>query len=138
MGEHGYLSIVLHAHLPYVRHPEYDEFLEEDWFFEAMTETYIPLIHVFERLHEDGVPFSLTISLSPTLLSMMNDSLLTGRYLRHLDGLIELALREVERTQWLPDFHRLALWLDCNSEFFGSYENTLAQSRGEVVWPTLD
>ncbi|MFV2066745.1 MAG: hypothetical protein ACC645_07155 [Pirellulales bacterium] len=36
------------------------------------------------------------------------------------------------------DFHRLTLWLDCNSEFFGSYENTAAQSRGEVVPPTLD
>ena len=105
----GYLSIVLHAHLPFVRHPEYDEFLEEDWFFEAMTETYIPLVHMFERLHDDGVPFQLTLSLSPTLLSMMNDSLLTGRYLRYLDRLIDLANREVERTQWLPEFHRLAL-----------------------------
>ncbi len=36
------------------------------------------------------------------------------------------------------DFHRLTLWLDCNSEFYGSYENTQAQSRGEVVQPTLD
>ena len=35
-------------------------------------------------------------------------------------------------------FHRLTLWLDCNSEFFGSYENTGAQSRGEVVQPTLE
>ncbi len=44
----GYLALVLHAHLPYVRHPEYDSFLEERWFFEAMTETYIPLIKYFE------------------------------------------------------------------------------------------
>ena len=36
------------------------------------------------------------------------------------------------------DLHRLTLWLDCNSEFFGSYEDTAAQSRGEVVRPTLD
>jgi hypothetical protein len=36
------------------------------------------------------------------------------------------------------DFRRLTLWLDCNSEFFGSYENTAAQSRGEVVQPSLD
>jgi 1,4-alpha-glucan branching enzyme len=26
----GYFALVLHAHLPYVRHPEYQEFLEED------------------------------------------------------------------------------------------------------------
>jgi hypothetical protein len=36
------------------------------------------------------------------------------------------------------DRHRLILWLDCNSEFYGSYENTSAQARGEVVPPTLN
>ena len=37
----GYFALVLHAHLPFVRHPEYDDFLEERWFFEAMSETYL-------------------------------------------------------------------------------------------------
>ena len=46
----GDLCLVLHAHLPYVRHPEKDVFLEEDWFFEAMTETYIPLLEMLSRL----------------------------------------------------------------------------------------
>ncbi len=32
----------------------------------------------------------------------------------------------------------VTLWLDCNSPFYGSYENTAAQARGEVVKPTLD
>ncbi len=36
------------------------------------------------------------------------------------------------------DIYRLALWLDCNSEFFGAYENTGAQSRGEPVTPSLE
>jgi hypothetical protein len=36
------------------------------------------------------------------------------------------------------DFHCLTLWLDCNSEFYGSYENTIAQAEGRIVWPTLD
>jgi len=36
------------------------------------------------------------------------------------------------------DFHRLTLWLDCNSEFYGSYENTVAQAKGRIVHPTLD
>jgi hypothetical protein len=35
------------------------------------------------------------------------------------------------------EFHRIALWLDCNSEFYGSYEQTEKQARGEIVWPTL-
>ena len=45
----GFLSIVLHAHLPYVRHPEYEEFLEEDWLYEAITETYIPILKLFDN-----------------------------------------------------------------------------------------
>jgi hypothetical protein len=36
------------------------------------------------------------------------------------------------------DLHRITLWLDCNSDFFGSYENTDAQARGEIVQPTLE
>ncbi|HXX93253.1 MAG TPA: DUF1957 domain-containing protein, partial [Planctomycetota bacterium] len=70
----GYLAIVLHAHLPYVRHPEHARFLEEDWFFEAMTETYIPLLHSFENLSRDDVDFRLTLSMSPPLLLMMRDT----------------------------------------------------------------
>jgi 1,4-alpha-glucan branching enzyme len=107
--EKGYLTLVLHAHLPYVRHPEYDEFLEEDWFFEALTETYIPIIEVFDRLIEEGVDFRVTMSLTPSLISMMTDPLLQFRYLRHLNKLIDLAAHEIERTRWTPEFHELAL-----------------------------
>ena len=72
----GYLLLVLHAHLPYIRHPEYDRFLEERWFFEAVTETYIPLVKFFDRLRDEGTPFKLTLSVSPTLANMMEDPLL--------------------------------------------------------------
>ncbi len=105
----GYFALVLHAHLPYVRHPEYEEFLEEDWFFEALTETYIPFVDTFDRLLEEGVDFRITMSLTPSLISMMTDPLLQYRYLRHLNKLIDLAGREIERTRWTPEFHELAL-----------------------------
>jgi hypothetical protein len=35
------------------------------------------------------------------------------------------------------DLHRIALWLDSNSDFYGAYENTEAQARGEVVKPSV-
>ena len=35
----GYLCLVLHAHLPYVRHLDDEHCLEERWFYEAVTET---------------------------------------------------------------------------------------------------
>jgi 1,4-alpha-glucan branching enzyme len=105
----GYLSILLHSHLPFVRHPEHEEFLEEDWLFEAITETYIPLLKIFEKLESEQIPYRITISLSPTLLSMLNDWLLQERYLNRLDRLIELASKEVERTRWDARFNKLAL-----------------------------
>jgi hypothetical protein len=36
------------------------------------------------------------------------------------------------------DFHRLTLWLDCNSDFYGVYHDTEAQLRGEIVRPDLE
>src|SRR3954451_20020542 len=104
----GYLALVLHAQLPYVRHPEYEDFLEEDWLYEAITETYIPLLDVFEGLERDGVDWRVNMSVSPTLANMLADPLLQSRYLRHLDNLLSLAGKELERTRWLPEFHVLA------------------------------
>jgi 1,4-alpha-glucan branching enzyme len=104
----GYLSFVLHAHLPYVRHPEYDNFLEEIWFFEALTETYIPLLAMMEGFERDNIDFRLTMSLTPPLVSMMTDSLLQERYIRHISKLIELAHKEVGRTHTQHEFNRTA------------------------------
>lgn len=106
--EKGYLAIVLHAHLPFVRHPEHEEFLEEDWLYEAITETYIPLLNMYDGLVRDGVDFRITMSLTPTLIAMLTDPLLQERYVRHIDKLIELSEKEVERTRWMPEFHQLA------------------------------
>src|SRR5580765_5606973 len=90
-------ALILHAHLPFVRHPEHENFLEEDWLFEAITETYLPLLRMLRRLREDGVAFKLTLSITPPLGAMLRDELLQQRYLRHLERLIGLARQEIER-----------------------------------------
>jgi 1,4-alpha-glucan branching enzyme len=103
-----YLALVLHAHLPFVRHPEHEHFLEEDWLFEAITETYIPLLQMMQRLTSESVPFKLTISLTPTLCAMLQDVLLHERYVQHLDLLIDLSRREIRRSRDEPQLHELA------------------------------
>jgi len=79
----GKFALLLHAHLPYVRHPEHEDFLEEDWFYEAIAETYLPLLRIFERLADEGAPVRLTMSITPTLGAMMEDPLLQDRAARH-------------------------------------------------------
>ncbi len=90
----GRLCLVLHAHLPFVRHPEHARFLEEEWLYEALTETYIPLLRMMERLLEDGVRFRLTMTISPPLCEMLVDPLLKDRYRRHVGELLETVRRE--------------------------------------------
>jgi 1,4-alpha-glucan branching enzyme len=126
----GYLSLVLHAHLPFVRHPEYDDFLEEDWLYEAITETYIPLLGVFDGLERDGVDWRMTMSVTPTLAAMLADPLLQYRYVRHIDNLISLSAKEVERTRWSPEYHPLAqmynrMFNRCREVFVNQYNHNL-------------
>jgi len=126
----GHLAIVLHAHLPYVRHPEHARFLEEDWFYEAMTETYVPLLQVFESLSRDDVDFRLTLSLSPPLLSMMRDPLLLRRYAERLDRMVELGDREVARTRPDPAFGPVA-WMYRNR--LGGIRDAFRRHEGDLV-----
>jgi len=117
----GYLCILLHAHLPFVRHPEFEDSLEERWLFEALTETYLPLLRMLEQRTEAGRPGRITISLSPTLLAMFEDPLLRRRYVTHLERLIELTEREVTRTRQDARFHPVAL------HYRARFRETLAQ-----------
>src|SRR5512141_2261642 len=105
----GFVALHLHAHLPWVRHPEYEDFLEEDWLYEAIGETYLPLHKVFDRLADAGIPYRISITPTPPLVAMLRDELLMPRYARRLDTLCELADKEVHRTRGDPTFHGLAL-----------------------------
>jgi 1,4-alpha-glucan branching enzyme len=101
---------VLHFHLPYVRHPESSKYLEEEWYFEAVTETYLPLLESFDNLESDGIDFNLTMSLTPTLLSMMNDDLLSERLKDYITLRLKVLDEEAFRTEGDPEFHPVTLF----------------------------
>ncbi len=126
----GYLAIILHAHLPFVRHPEHEKFLEESWQFEAITETYLPLLAIMNGWHRDGMESRLTLTLSPTLCVMLRDPLLKERYARHLDSVIELAEKELHRTHWEPAFQELAAMYH---QRLKSVRDAYLASGGDVV-----
>jgi 1,4-alpha-glucan branching enzyme len=100
----GYQLIVLHAHLPYVRHKGYHpSFLEENWLNEAICETYIPLLESFRNLKREKVNFKITMSFTPTLVSMLKDIYLQEKFLKYIDQLIELSNKELKRKTY--DLH---------------------------------
>lgn len=98
----GSLAVVLHAHLPWVHHPEHPIFLEEDWLYEAILETYIPLVGMLDGLERDGIETHLTMSLTPPLCEMLACAGLRERFETRLDALIELAIDEVDRLASSP------------------------------------
>jgi 1,4-alpha-glucan branching enzyme len=73
--------------------------VEESWFFEAVSETYLPLLGIFDRLEGAHIPFRLGIALSPVLGQMFRDEYLVKKYIAHLERQIEFGRHEVERLE---------------------------------------
>ena len=115
----GYVSFILHAHLPFIHHPESEDYLEEQWLYEAISETYIPLLLNFTKLVEEKVDFRITMSLTPPLLSMLDNKLLQERYIKYLNTHIELAEKELERTKYDNRLNELAKY------YYNRYSNDL-------------
>lgn len=107
MNNNPVISFVLHGHAPFVRHPDLPSPVQELWFFESLSETYIPLLEVFDRLERDHVPFKIGLSFSPTLCHMLTDEYLIQRYLEYTDKQIEFGASELERTGDDPEVYPL-------------------------------
>ncbi|MCS6913121.1 MAG: DUF1957 domain-containing protein [Myxococcales bacterium] len=126
----GDLVVVLHAHLPFVRHPEHAYHLEENWLYEAIAATYLPLLEMLRSLVREGVPFRLTLSMSPTLCTMLRDDLLKMRAAAYLDRLLRLGEQEQRRTAGDATFGPLARFY---SERFSRLKALYDEIHGDIV-----
>jgi 1,4-alpha-glucan branching enzyme len=93
------LCLVLHGHLPWVNHPEYEHFLEEDWFFEGVADCYMPLLEMMNGWERDGLDASFTLDISPPLLSMMAHDPLKERVARYLEARKDLVKSWLEQAE---------------------------------------
>lgn len=119
----GYICLVLHAHLPYVRHLDREDYLEERWVYEAIVESYVPLLMVWEKLLMEGIDYRLTLSLSPPLIAMLSDPLIQERTKAYLASRLELALKEEKRTAHRPAEYKNAIMYRNRFRDIASYCN---------------
>jgi 1,4-alpha-glucan branching enzyme len=126
----GHVALVLHAHLPWVRHPEHQRPLEERWLHEAIWESYLPLIEVLDRLAHDGVRVGLTLSISPPLAAMLADDLLRARFSDHLGRLERLAAALAEGPSLEP---RARAVMPFYQRRLGEVHAVWDRVRGDVV-----
>src|ERR1700728_2342903 len=83
MPAKGFLLFVLHTHQPFVALPADSIGFGEDWLFEVIIESYIPLLDMCHRLLADGIHAKLTFSLTPPLTTMLRGPATQQKFLRY-------------------------------------------------------
>jgi len=132
MRPKGSILFLLHAHLPYVNHPEHADFLEENWFFEGVVETYVPLISMLDRLVRDGIRPGIAISISPTLGAMLENEQLENKLQRYVDMRLELLEKEAARVENEP---LLSKTVRMYSRLYAQAAETIHKYSGDLITP---
>ncbi len=89
-----YFTLVLHGHIPYVlSHGTWPH--GADWLYEAAAECYMPLLDVFRRLSEEGVPAAVNFSFTPVLADQLRDPRFAAGFDGYLDMKIDAARNDI-------------------------------------------
>ena len=135
----GAVALVLHAHLPYVRSAQPGS-LEEDWFFQALIECYLPLLETLELASADPQQQpKLTIGLSPTLLSLLSDQDLKQRFPDWLNERLDL-LPKADPSLRMGAEHLAATiarhqraWQSCNGDLIQRFAGLQRQGVVDLL-----
>lgn len=98
MAKLGAFTFVLHSHLPYARQAGMWPHGEE-WLHEAIAETYVPLLNALDDLRDEGVPFALTIGVTPILAEQLADPLIVDHFVHYAAERAAWAATDVTRFE---------------------------------------
>ncbi len=105
-------SFMLHSHIPYCRKSGVWP-AGEEWLFEAMNETYIPLLRVLRQFKLDHIRPRLMIGVVPILAEQLADEYMKNRFTQYLEDKIRRAAGDVERFRGDEPRRRVAeYWLN--------------------------
>src|SRR4030095_7561061 len=132
MAKQGAFTFVLHSHIPYCRGAGRWPHGEE-WIHEAAVETYLPLLGALYSLRDEGVPFRLTIGLTPVLVEQLRDELINRHLTEYLEARIQAAAADAARFRTAGDADLAALaerYHDAHAGLLKDYRETY---RGDIV-----
>lgn len=104
----GYFSLVLHTHMPYVRRNGVFP-VGEDWLYQVMSESYLPLIEMLTRLEYEGCSSCLSLTLTPVLCEQLADRYIRDRFVRYLKTMSERAAHDAGEFVYFGDDARREL-----------------------------
>lgn len=117
----GYLSFVLHSHLPWVLgHGRWPH--GTDWLNEATAECYIPILNQLYRLLDEGFQPRLNIGITPILQEQLQSQNFHNEFEAYLKNKIKDAENDIEEfsRKGQKEFLDVArMWLD----FYAKTEN---------------
>lgn len=112
----GYFCLVLHSHIPYTKNAGKWPFGEE-WLYEAMAETYVPVLDVLADLSKRALNTPVCIGISPVLMEQLADPYMNGGFEDYLDRRTAAAKKDVARFASTCD-HKLRRLAEACVEYY--------------------
>jgi len=131
----GYFALVLHGHIPWCKKSGTWP-AGEEWLFEAMLESYIPMLNVLRELKEKSIKTALTINITPILAEQLADEYMKQRFATYIENLILRAKNDVNRFQNQSERKSLAEFHLKNFEYVLEtfYHNYYRDILGSFKW----
>ncbi len=120
---------IFDAHLPYIRNEAAEGRVEEDWLFDTLSYSLLPLVKMCEHLKEDTA-FRMGVVFEPVLCEMLADELLQERYREYLNKKIEFAKKELEAYSDLKEKKKV---IQYTLKLFTENKRTFEDCGGEVL-----
>jgi len=81
----------------------------EDWLYQAMSETYLPLLGALAQLEGEGVGPCLAVTLTPVLCEQLADPYIQERFVAYLKTMREHTRKDIDDFTYFDDPARKAL-----------------------------
>lgn len=131
----GLFALMLHCHIPYCRKSGVWP-AGEEWLFEAMNETYVPLLQVLRGFQIDGLRPGIMIGVVPVLAEQLADPYLKQRFVEYLEDRIRRAEQDCHRFRGNPENLRIAeYWVERLRNNFNAFNHFFYQDiLGTLKW----
>ncbi|MCU0578926.1 MAG: 1,4-alpha-glucan branching protein [Desulfobacterota bacterium] len=131
----GLLALMLHCHIPYCRKSGVWP-AGEEWLFEALNETYVPLLQVLRGFQMDGLKPGIMIGVVPVLAEQLADPYMKQRFVEYLEERIRRAEQDCRRFQGNGGNLRVAeYWVERLRNTFDAFNHFFYQDvLGTLKW----
>lgn len=131
----GYFGLVLHGHMPYMKKAGMWPFGMEN-LFEAIYETYIPMLNVLRGLKQEKVKTAITINITPILAEQLADEFLKKKFEEYMNNLIHRAEMDINRYhEGSQKYHLAVFYKDLFEAILSSYYNKFYRDLlGSFKW----